>query len=135
MAHARVIRRNHKPRGVGTLESAVMDTLWRLGKASIGDIYTDVTADRPLAYTTVATVVTRLVGKKLVRRRRIAGADAYEASVSRHDLASAALDDVCGRLLNSSLAPLIDVLSRRRASATRDDVRALERIVKDLRRG
>jgi predicted transcriptional regulator len=51
-------------------EYAVWQALQRLGRSSIRRVYEAVGAPRELAYTTVATVLNRLIDKRLVERER-----------------------------------------------------------------
>ena len=53
----------------GGLETAVMETLWRLDEATGRDVWTDLRAHRQLAYDTVKTVLNRLVKKGYLTRR------------------------------------------------------------------
>ncbi|WP_298181388.1 BlaI/MecI/CopY family transcriptional regulator [Saccharomonospora sp.] len=75
---------------LGELERAVMEVLWaRDEPVSVRAVHAAL-GDRGLAYTTVMTVLTRLVGKGLVQRRRegrawlyrpVAGREAYVAEL------------------------------------------------------
>jgi predicted transcriptional regulator len=56
---------------LGDLESEVMETVWRLKKASVRDIHEDIKARRPVAFNTVATILDRLYKKEFVKRELI----------------------------------------------------------------
>ena len=55
----------------GELETEVLQALKRLSQASVREILRDIR--RPLAYTTVGTVLDRLYHKKLLTRSRVKG--------------------------------------------------------------
>jgi len=69
-------------RYLGVLEAAVMRVAWRVGPVTVRDVLSAVNADRarPLAYTTVMTIMGRLAEKGLLRRTRVGRADLYEPS-------------------------------------------------------
>jgi len=56
---------------LGELESQVMEILWRHGGEMTGRQVADELPES--AYTTVATILERLVGKELVERRKVGG--------------------------------------------------------------
>lgn len=56
---------------LGDLESEVMETVWRLEKASVRDIHEDIKTRRSIAFNTVATILDRLHKKEFVKRELI----------------------------------------------------------------
>jgi predicted transcriptional regulator len=59
-------------RQFGELEAVIMDRLWERGRpALVREVLDDLRGDRPLAYTTVMTVMENLYRKGWLRRRRI----------------------------------------------------------------
>lgn len=55
---------------LGSLESEVMETLWKLNTASVRDVVSLLQKKREIAYTTVMTIMTRLHTKGLLERRQ-----------------------------------------------------------------
>jgi predicted transcriptional regulator len=85
-------------RGLGELEAAVMDLVWdRDAPATVRDVLTDLRPIRPLAYTTVMTVLDNLHRKGWLRRELAGRAYRYTATVTREgysaQLMRDALDD------------------------------------------
>jgi predicted transcriptional regulator len=71
-------------RGLGELERAIMEVVWAADGPVTGRAVVDeLTRERPVAYTTVLTVVDRLVGKGMLRRQRRGRAHTYRATRSR----------------------------------------------------
>ncbi|ANH40443.1 Transcriptional regulator BlaI [Nocardioides dokdonensis FR1436] len=69
---------------LGQLEAAVMDRLWSWDRsASVRDVLEDLTKERPLAYTTVMTVMDNLHRKGLLLREKRGRAFVYRAASSR----------------------------------------------------
>ena len=84
-------------RPFGELEAAVMECLWsRSAPASVRDVLAELQASRPLAYTTVMTVLDNLHRKGAVTREMAGRAWLYEPSCSREQHTALMLRDVLG---------------------------------------
>jgi len=78
--------------GLGELEARVMNVLWGAsGPLSVRDVLTAISSDRPLAYTTILTVLDNLHRKGRVERSRAGKAFRYWPSQAREDAAADAL--------------------------------------------
>jgi predicted transcriptional regulator len=81
-------------RRFGDLEAVIMDRLWERGRpALVRDLVEDLRADRPLAYTTVMTVMENLHRKGWLRRERDGRAWRYEPTGSRSAYTAALMSD------------------------------------------
>jgi predicted transcriptional regulator len=70
----------------GELEQQVLDVLWDTGEPMTPAVLRQrLTESRPLAYTTVTTILARLRDKGLVDRRRVGRTFAYRPRVSREE--------------------------------------------------
>ena len=58
-----------KSNSLGELEQKVMETIWVLENGSIKDVLTEVKKERKIAYTTVATILQRLLRKGLLIKK------------------------------------------------------------------
>jgi predicted transcriptional regulator len=109
--------------GLAPLESEVMDTVWRAGEAvSVRRVLDALNARRaaPLAYTTVMTVMNRLVAKSILARHGERRSYVYEATAT--DAAGIAVREVIRTHGDAAVAHFVDearadpdVLSRLRA--------------------
>jgi len=71
-------------RQFGELEAVIMDRLWQRGRSAlVREVLDDLRKDRPLAYTTVMTVMENLHRKGWLRRHRDGRAWRYEPAGSR----------------------------------------------------
>lgn len=78
--------------GLGDLESAVMDVLWHVDEPlKVREVLERLDTGRPLAYTTVMTVLDNLHRKSWVCRERVGKAYSYKAAMSREAAAARAL--------------------------------------------
>ena len=81
-------------RRFGELEAVIMDRLWQWGRpALVREVVDDLRKDRPLAYTTVMTVMENLYRKGWLRRHRDGRAWRYEATSSRSGYTAALMTD------------------------------------------
>jgi predicted transcriptional regulator len=81
--------------GLGELQAAVMCVLWEAAEPlKVRDVLDRLDTGRPLAYTTVMTVLDNLHRKSWVTREMDAHAYRYRPAVSRAEAAARALRDV-----------------------------------------
>jgi predicted transcriptional regulator len=109
-------------RGFGELEAAIMDRLWARGEpATVREILQDLSERRPLAYTTVLTVIDNLYKKQWLRREPVGRAHRYAPVMSREqysaDLMREALD--ASGNPTAALLGLVEQMSAAEAAALR----------------
>src|ERR1700724_4606705 len=81
-------------RQFGELEAVIMDRLWQWGRpALVREVLDDLREDRPLAYTTVMTVMENLHRKGWLRRHRDGRAWRYAPTGSRSGYTAALTND------------------------------------------
>lgn len=81
--------------GLGDLETAVMDVLWRAqNPRSVREVLAEINQSRTLAYTTVMTVLDNLHRKGWVQRERAGRAYLYRPARAREEAAARALREV-----------------------------------------
>jgi predicted transcriptional regulator len=84
-------------RQFGDLEAVIMDRLWDWGRpVLVRDVVDDLNQERPLAYTTVMTVMENLHRKGWLRRERDGRAWRYEPTGSRSAYTAALMNDALG---------------------------------------
>jgi predicted transcriptional regulator len=84
-------------RQFGELEAVIMDRLWEWGRpVLVREMVDDLSRDRPLAYTTVMTVMENLHRKGWLRRERDGRAWSYEPTSSRSAYTAALMNDALG---------------------------------------
>jgi predicted transcriptional regulator len=92
------------------LELLCLNALWSLGEGSVKDVRAEVAPSRPLAYTTVMTVLDRLARRGIVTRRKAGRAFVYAPSVSRDAMRRLALQEFLASYFESSPRQLIQFL-------------------------
>ncbi|MEV0231484.1 BlaI/MecI/CopY family transcriptional regulator [Nonomuraea sp. NPDC050786] len=109
-------------RGLGELESTIMDRMWAIKEpASVRDVLEHLRKERPLAYTTVMTVMDKLHTKGLLKRKPVGRAYIYEAVSSKEAYTADVMRDSLARSGNRA-ATLVHFLER----LTPEEASALE---------
>jgi predicted transcriptional regulator len=100
----------------GANEPLILEALWESGPLPGRRLYEEVRRSKRLAYTTVLTLVGRMVKKGSVRRRRVDGLYYYEAALSKSELARHASAAVIRGILEVSpgcaVSAFVDALSQ-----------------------
>jgi len=101
------------------LELLCLKSLWSLGEGNVRDVQQIVTQTRPLAYTTIMTVLDRLVRKGKVSRRKAGRAFIYTPEASRDAMRRTAIAELLDGFFDGSESALIEFLTppETRASA------------------
>jgi predicted transcriptional regulator len=92
------------------LELLCLNALWSLGQGRVGDVRQFVAPSRPLAYTTVMTVLDRLGRRGIVTRRKTGRAFVYAPAVSRDAIRRLALKEFLDSYFESSERQLLQFL-------------------------
>jgi predicted transcriptional regulator len=88
-----VRRRTKRNLALGDLQSQVMDAVWKLGEATVDDVRAQQPRSRRSAYTTVQTVMNRLLERGLLVRERRGKAFVYRARYDESELIAMAIRD------------------------------------------
>ena len=108
-------------RGLGALEAAVMDVLWNAeAPLSVRGVLEGLTWPKPLAYTTVMTVLDNVHRKGYVERSMQGRAYLYHPKVARGEAAA----DAIRQVLNDAVDPEA-VLMHFASTVTDEEVRVL----------
>ena len=117
---------------LGDLQSDILGSLQKLGKASVREVLEEIGEDRKIAYTTVSTVLDRLYRKGLVKRTKTIGRGgtrylySYAATANtRTSLVRRSLDQLVSAF-GPSIVPTIydnlDLISKEKASTIRKKI-------------
>jgi predicted transcriptional regulator len=110
-------------------EFEVMDVLWQRGEATVKEVLAVLSKDRKLAYTTVATLLTRLKDKGYVSAEERNFAYVFKPLVQRDRVVKRKLDDMVKHILGGRLAPLAAYIAENR-NLTPEQIALLEDIAK-----
>jgi BlaI family penicillinase repressor len=99
------------------LELACLRALWSLGEANVKAVQEVVAQSRPLAYTTIMTVLDRLVRKGKLTRRKSGRSFVYLPSQPRDALQRTAVRELIDGYFDGSEADLLQFLRGRDVAA------------------
>jgi len=92
------------------LELACLKALWSLNEGNVRAVQEIVAISRPLAYTTIMTVLDRLVRKGRLTRRKVGRAFVYSPEASRDTMRQAAVRELLDGFFDGSEAQLLEFL-------------------------
>ena len=118
------MRRAGPPRDVPPpLEMLCLKALWSLGEGNVAGVRRLVAETKPLAYTTVMTLLERLARKNVVSRRKVGRAFVYAPNLSRDAMRRLALKEFVDWYFDGSAEKLAEFLQR---TAPVEPVREIE---------
>ena len=116
------MRKPAPPRDVPPpLELLCLRTLWDLGEGNVHDVRKALQGSKPLAYTTVMTLLDRLARKGAVSRRKTGRAFVYAPAVSREKMRRLALKEFVEAFFDGSEDALTNFLGRAEAAMAAPD--------------
>jgi predicted transcriptional regulator len=92
------------------LELLCLRTLWLLEEGNVSDVRRIVSQSRPLAYTTIMTVLDRLVRKGMIERRKMGRAFVYAPRTSRDAMRRVAVRELVDGFFDGSEQELVRFL-------------------------
>jgi len=115
------------------LELEIMKILWQNGASTVQAVQEALEPSRPLAYTSVQTMLNILEKKGKAKRTKQDRAHLYSAKITRESMVGRTLDDVIERLFGGSAESLvISLLESRKLS--REKLSELEELVKSKKK-
>jgi predicted transcriptional regulator len=103
------------------LEMACLNALWELGEGNVEEVRVCVSRARPLAYTTVLTLLDRLSRRGAVSRRKEGRGFRYQPAIDRDKLRHLALSQFLAHHFGGSVASLrifLEVLPVQQSAGT-----------------
>lgn len=109
------MEKSRKPTGS---ELEILDVLWQRGQATVRELYEDLSANKPLAYTTVLKLLQIMDEKGLVERDKNAKAHVYRAQQPQDETQKNLVSDLLEKAFRGSALKLVQhVLETKPASA------------------
>jgi predicted transcriptional regulator len=126
-------RKRFVPPELHDLEREVMDAMWTAERATVREVMDAINADsgRCRAYTTFMTVVHRLDGKGLLRRRRIGKTDHYAPTMTRDEYGERRAEEQVRHLVDQYGEVALSHFAREMAQLDPARRRALEQLARE----
>lgn len=98
------------------LELQCLTALWCLGEANVQAVRDFLAPSKPLAYTTVMTMLDRLTRKDALSRRKVGRSFLYTPTITRDSVRTLAIQDLVASLFEGSLSGLKNYLNGARTA-------------------
>lgn len=95
------------------MQLAVLRVLWRDGECSVEEICRELPPDRDVAYSTVSTVLSRLLDRDVVSRRKEGRRYRYRAELEEDQVRGSMVEELLDRVFGGDPAELVNHLLRR----------------------
>ena len=115
------------------VELELMTILWDRGGGTVADVLAALPEERPLAYTSVSTMLRILEQKSVLRSEKIGRGHRYVPVVARGDYQAYALDQVVGKVFGGEPLALVRRLFDARG-LTREELTALKGLLQQKAR-
>jgi BlaI family transcriptional regulator, penicillinase repressor len=115
-------------------ELAIMKVVWRLEQATVRDVYRALQDQRPVAYTTVMTMMRILEGKGYLRKRLKDRAYIYRPARARQLVVGAMVRDFLDRVFDGASRPLLLHLTEDERLSDKER-QALRRLIDEIDEG
>ena len=111
-------------------ELEIMHVVWELDGGTVRQVYEILNQQRPLAYTTVMTMMNILEEKGHLTRRKEGRAYRYQPVRPKSQVISGMVDDFVGRVFEGSAAPLVVSLVKDK-KISKKDLDEIARMIKE----
>ena len=98
------------PHQLGDLQLAIMRVLWNEGEATVAGVHEALFAERGLALTTIATMLSKMERKGVVGHRAEGRQYVYRATVSEAEVHRSMVSELTERLFDGNVAALVSHL-------------------------
>ena len=112
-------------------ELAIMKVIWTRETSTVRDVYEALRTRRPVAYTTVMTMMKILEDKGYLKKTRIDRAYEYRPSKPRHQVVGAMVRDFLDRVFDGAAGPLLVHLAKD-AKLSKSDKDAMRRLMEEM---
>lgn len=113
------------------VELELMSIIWSLNKVTIKDVVSHLSNERPLAYTTVATVLKVLEQKGFLKCKKDSYAHVFVPIVTKFDYESACIEHMVANVFDGEPVALVQRLLMAK-KLQHDDIQAIEEALKQL---
>jgi predicted transcriptional regulator len=112
-------------------ELAIMKVVWRRDQSTVRDVYEALLETRPVAYTTVMTMLKVLEDKGYLKKTMVDRAHVYVPAQPRQQVVGAMVRDFLDRVFDGAAAPLLVQLAKD-GRLSKDDKDMIRRLTKEI---
>jgi BlaI family penicillinase repressor len=126
-------RHTGKKLRLGDLQLRILQVLWQRGAASVADVHQVLSEQSPFAYTTIATMLTKMEARRLVTHEAEGRRFIYKAAVDADAVSGSMISEVLDGFFAGSLSSMVHHLLETREVDV-DELRRLERLLAERRK-
>jgi len=119
-----------KTTNLTTQQLEIMKVVWRLGDATVRDVYEALRTQRTIAYTTVMTTMKTMEARGHLKKRADGRAFVYQAVEPQNRALRKIVGDFIDRVFNGSAEPLLAHLVQER-QLSQKDLDKVARMIRD----
>lgn len=108
-----------------------MKVVWKLDKATVRDVYEALLAKRPIAYTTVMTMMKILEEKGYLKKSRVERAHLYRPARPRQQVVGAMVRDFVDRVFDGAASGLLVHLAKD-GRLSKDEREKIRRVIEEM---
>lgn len=95
---------------LASLQLAIMQVLWERGEATVAEVREALNDERPLAYTTVATMLTKMERNGQVAHRTERRVHVYSPAIQKETVSRSMVSDLASRLFRGDVTQMVSHL-------------------------
>lgn len=115
---------------LAALQLAIMHVLWERGEATVAEVRDALAETRPLAYTTIGTMLAKMERNGQVRHRTRERVNVYRACVEQEQVNRSMVGDLAVRLFGGDVAEMVSHLLDG-SEVSPEELRRLKKLIRD----
>ena len=119
---------------LGDLQLAIMRILWKDGEATVASVHEALRESRGLALTTIATMLSKMEKKGVVKHRSEGRQYVFSATISEEAVHKSMVSELTERLFAGSAAELVNHLLTQQ-SIDRDELTRITQLIENAEKG
>ncbi len=112
------------------LQLAIMHVLWDRGEATVSEVREILAETRPLAHTTIATMLSKMEAQGHVRHRSQGRANVYRPAIAQEDVSRSMVSDLASRLFQGDITQMVAHLLAD-SEVSSDEIARLKKLVRE----
>ncbi len=119
---SRIMRKSLTP--LGETEMEVLNIVWKMGNATVKQVWDEILESRDLAYTTVMTTMKNLANKEYLKYTKDGNAYVYSAAISPDLVRYNLVNNLIDKVFSGSAGDLVQTLVKNEtlSDAEREDI-------------
>lgn len=115
---------------LASLQLAIMEILWKRGEATVAEVRDELAENRPLAYTTVGTMLAKMEHNGQVTHRSAGRVNIYRPVVEREQVQRSMVGDLASRLFGGDVTEMVSHLLDN-SDVSPDELTRLKKLIRE----